>query len=197
MSANPNSLYMTKAEYLEFLSDSDIKYEYIKGEVFGMAGAKPNHNRLTVKLTRLLDTHLDTKDCEVFGGDQLLAIEKLDTSFFPDLSVVCGDVRFTEDSLPAIVDPLLIIEILSPSTELYDRTKKFQMYRQIDSLREYVLVSQDEARIERFYLNTEMDVWEFIDVTRLESSITLKSIDCMLSLSDVYANVTFEDVDSE
>lgn len=204
MSANPNNLYMTKVEYLEFLSKSTEKYEYINGWVKPLHGEVEdhvpsfvhiNHNHITMSLSYLIYASLIGKNCTPFGGDQRLEIEKLDVYFFPDLSVVCGDVEFTEDSLPAIIDPVLIIEMLSPSTELYDRTKKFQMYRQIDSLREYVLVSQESARIERFYLNTQ-GIWEFIDAAGLESSIMLKSIDCNLSLSDVYANVTFEDVDN-
>lgn len=197
MTANPKSdgIYMSKDEYLEFLINSEVKYESINGEVIAMAGAKPNHNRLTMRLSRLIDTHLDDKNCEVFGGDQRLEIEKLKSSFFPDLSVVCGDVQFTEDSLPAILDPILIIEVLSSSTESFDRGKKFQMYRQLNSLREYALVSQDSARIERFYLN-ENDIWEFSDTVGLDASITLKSIDCTLSLAALYQHVTFEDEDA-
>lgn len=143
MSANPRSddLYMTKAEYLEFLNNSEIKYEYINGEVVAMAGAKPNHNRLTMMLSYLLVSQLSGKGCEAFGGDQRVEIEKLNTYYFPDLSVVCGDSQFTDDSLPAIVDPVLIIEVLSPSTESFDRGKKFQMYRQLDSLRDSLILN--------------------------------------------------------
>ena len=197
MSANPRTddSYMTKAEYLEFLSNSEIKYEYINGEVVAMAGAKPNHNHLTMSLSYLIYAGLIGKDCTPFGGDQRVEIEKLNTYFFPDLSVVCGKPQFTDDSLPAIVDPILIIEVLSPSTESFDRGKKFQLYRQLDSLREYVLVSQESARIERFYLNAD-GIWEFGDTVGLDSSITLKSIDCTLKLADVYANVVFEDADA-
>lgn len=193
MSANPGSdgLYMTKAEYLEFERNSDIKHEYINGEVFAMAGAKPNHNRLTMKLSRLIDTHLDGKECEAFGGDQPLHIEQIDSYVYPDLTIACGESEFTEDPLPALLNPLLIIEVLSPSTERFDRDEKFILYRQITSFREYVLVFQDSARIVCFYLN-ENNIWEFSDAVGLESSITLKSIDCSLSLADVYANVVFE-----
>jgi len=185
---------MTKTEYLEFLSNSDIKYEYIKGEVLAMAGAKPNHNRLTAMLLHLLIGKFSGKGCEAFGGDQLVEVEKLDTSFFPDLSVTCGESQFTDDSLPALLNPTLIIEVLSSSTEAYDRGKKFQMYRQLDSLREYILVAQDSVRIECFYLN-DVDIWELTDAVGLESSLTLKSIDCTLNLADIYANVVFEDGD--
>ncbi len=196
MSANPrsNDFMMTEAEYLEFERNSDIKHEYYRGEVFAMAGASPNHNRLTLALSHFLFTHLSGSGCEAFGGDQLVEVEKLDTAFFPDISVVCGESQFTDDSLPALLNPILIIEVLSSSTEAYDRGKKFQLYRQLDSLQEYVLVAQDSARIECFYLN-ENDIWELTDAVGLESSVTLKSIDCTLNLADIYANVVFEDGD--
>lgn len=198
MSANPNSdnLFMTKSEYLDFLRDSEIKYEYFNGEVVAMAGAKPNHNHLTMSLSYLIYGNLIGKNCTPFGSDQRLEIEKLNTSFFPDLSVVCGEPNFTDDSLPAILNPILIIEVLSPSTESFDRGQKFQMYRQLDSLEEYVLVSQDSARIERYYLKTE-NIWEFTEAVGIESSIVLKSIDCTLALADIYANVVFEASDTD
>ena len=193
MSANPRSdgLYMTKAEYLEFERNSDTKHEYINGEVFAMAGAKPNHNRLTMKLSRLIDTHLDGKDCEAFNGDQRLEIEPLDSYVYPDITVTCGESKFTEDPLPALLNPLLIVEVLSPSTERFDRDEKFILYRQIETFREYVLVFQDSARIVCYYLNAN-NIWEFRDALGLESTITLKSIDSTLSLADIYANVVFD-----
>ncbi len=140
MSANPrsNDFMMTEAEYLEFERNSDIKHEYYRGEVFAMAGASPNHNRLTVKLLRLIDIHLDGKDCEAFGGDMLVKIEASKDRFYPDLSVVCGDSTFTDDNPQALLNPILIIEVLSSSTDQFDRGAKFRKYRQLDSLREYV-----------------------------------------------------------
>ena len=105
--------------------------------------------------------------------------------------VVCGDSMFTDDNPQALLNPILIIEVLSSSTEQFDRGAKFRKYRQLDSLREYVLVSQEFAQIERFYLK-ENDIWEFTDTSGLDSNITLKSIDCTFSLADVYANVVFE-----
>lgn len=198
MTANPKSdhLTMTKKEYLEFLANSDIKYEHIRGVVYAMAGASPNHNRLAFRLGSRLDDNTANKDCEGFSGDQLIEIEQFDSRFYPDLSVVCGEPKFTDDNPQALLNPILVIEVLSPSTEKFDRDEKFRIYRGLDSLREYVLVSQDAPQITSYYLN-DQDVWEFRDTVGLDSEITLQSIDCTLSLADVYQRVTFEDETNE
>lgn len=192
MSANPNSNYMTVAEYLEFERESDIRHEYINGEVNAMAGASPNHNRITMKLSYRLYGNLTGKTCEVFGGDQRVQMERYKTYFYPDLSVVGGEPQFTDDKPEALQNPILIIEVLSPTTEKFDRDEKFSLYRQLDSLREYALVSQESPRIACYYLN-ENNIWEFSDAVGLESSITFKSLDCTLSLADIYEHVVFED----
>ena len=193
MTANPKSDdYITKNEYLELLIGSETKYEYLRGDVYAMAGASPNHNRIVFRLGSRLDDHTANKNCEGFGGDQLVEIKNFDSRFFPDLSVVCGEPEFTDDKPQALLNPRLIIEVLSPSTEKFDRDEKFRIYRGLESLREYVLVSQDSAKIVCYYLN-DNDVWEFRAVVGLESSITLKSLDYTLSLADVYQRVTFED----
>lgn len=193
MTANPKSdhLTMSKKEFLEFLANSDIKYEHIQGEVYAMAGASPNHNRIAFRLGSRLDDHFANKSCEGFGGDQLIEIEKYDSRFFPDMSVVCGEPEFTDSNPQALLNPILIIEVLSPSTEKFDRDEKFRIYRGLKSLREYVLISQYSPQIICYYLN-DAGVWEFRDAVGLDSEITLQSIDCTLSLADVYERVTFE-----
>lgn len=193
MPANPKSdvIYMTEDEYLEFERNSESRHEYINGEVFAMAGASPNHNRLTMRLSRLIDTHLDGKDCEAFGGDQRVKIKRDKSYLYPDLSAACGESDFNDDNPQALLNPILVIEVLLSSTGQFDQDEKFMLYRQIDSFREYVLVWQDKAKMLRFYLNDE-SIWEFADANGLEDNIMLKSIDCTLSLADVYANVTFE-----
>lgn len=195
MSANPNSQPMTEAEYLEFERNSEIRHEFIGGEVYAMAGASPSHNRIVRNLTVSLFPQLEARDCESFGENQRLKIEhaKDKDYLYPDLSVVCDEPEFTDDNPQALKNPILVIEVLSPSTKDFDRDEKFQLYRHIPTFREYVLVSQDKASISRYYHNDETNIWEFADATGLDSSITLKSIDCTLSLGDVYQHVTFED----
>ncbi len=192
MSANPQMTKMTIAEYLEYERNSDIKHEYLQSEVYAMAGASPNHNRLTFRLGSRIDNHIEGKGCEGFSGDQLVYIEKADTYFYPDISVTCNKPEFTDDNPQALKNPQVIIEVLSPSTQEFDKDEKFTIYRKIQSFREYVLVWQDKARIVSYYLNDDGQ-WEFNDVTGLDSSITLKSIDCTLPLADIYQNVTFEE----
>jgi Uma2 family endonuclease len=193
MSANPqyNNPNMAEAEYLQFEQDSNIRHEYLQGEVVAMAGASRKHNQITGALMFLLYGHLRNKDCEVYGGDMRVKIDKVDVQTYPDFSVFCGSPEFTDDPVPALLNPILIIEVLSPSTESYDRGKKFQYYRTIPSLQEYVLVSQDQAQVEK-YVRQPNNRWELSDASGLEDHITLASIDCKLSLEDVYENVTFE-----
>jgi len=118
-------------------------------------------------------------------------IETVDIQTYPDLSIVCGDIQLTNDNPPAILNPNLIIKVLSPSTESYDRGKKFKAYRQLPSLQEYILVSQDSAYIER-YVRKEF-LWELSNSTGLDATVILSTINCELALADVYENVSFED----
>ena len=193
MSANPNSdsVLMTKAEYLEFERSSEMRHEYVNGEVFAMAGASPTHNDLVMTLSYLIFGHLIGKNCDSYGENQRIMIESADTYLYPDMSVVCGEKQFTDDKPQALLNPILIIEVLSPSTEKFDRDEKFGLYRQLESFREYMIVWQDKAKISRYYLNDE-NIWEFADANGRDANITLKSIDCMLTLEDVYQRVTFE-----
>jgi len=192
MSANPrdDSMIMTEAEYLALEQNSEVRHEYIQGEIVAMAGASQNHVDITVTLSFLIYSHLRDKGCRLYNGDMRVKIEKANIQTYPDLSVVCGDIQLTEDSPPAILNPSLIIEVLSPSTESYDRGKKFSFYRQLATLQEYVLVSQDDAHIERFVRKSE-DRWELSEAQGFDASITLSTIDCPLFLADVYENVAF------
>lgn len=195
MSANPkdDSLYMTEAEYLECERNSEIRHEYIQGEIVAMAGASQNQNRLVATIMFLLYGHIrDKNGCEVYGENMRVKIETADLQTYPELSVVCGDIHLTDESPPALLNPNLIIEVLSPSTESYDRGKKFKAYRQLPSLQEYILVSQESASIGR-YVRTTADRWELSDATGLDAMITLSTIDCPLALTNVYENVTFDD----
>lgn len=193
MSANPNSTKMTVAEYLEFERDSKIRHEFIDGEIYAMAGASPSHNRIVMNLSVSMFDPVNNKGCEIFGENQRLALEKVkDRDYlYPDISVVCDEPEFTDDNPQALKNPILVIEVLSPSSQKFDSDEKFSLYRQIETFREYVLVWQDKAKIARYYLNDD-DIWEFSDATGQDSSILFKSIDCTLSLTDVYRRVTFD-----
>lgn len=183
---------MTEAEYLKFERSSDTKHEYIDGHVYDMAGASEAHSLITVNLITSLRTQLKGSPCKVYSSDMRIKVPATGLHTYPDLSVMYGEAEFADDEFDTLVNPTLLIEVLSPSTESYDRGKKFQQYRLLPSLKEYLLVSQDSARIERFLVQ-EADFWQFNDVQGLTSDIHLPSIDCTLSFSEVYDLVTFDE----
>ncbi len=189
MSALPNQkIFMSPEEYLKFERTSDVKHEYLDGEVFAMAGASKNHNRIQATVSGLLFTQFVGRPYETFGSDQRV---KVDATFYtyPDISVICGEAEFDESELDTLLNPIVIIEILSPSTEIYDRGKKFQRYRELDSLQEYVLIAQDSLRIEHYLRQGEK--WILTDARGPDAVVALPSIGCTLALRDVYAKVEF------
>lgn len=193
MSANPPQ--MTESEYFEFEMKSDMRHEFINGQVIKFNGRSPNHNLISVSLTMGIYGGIKAKPEYVGMGSQMrVHVPTMQAHLYPDMTV-SRYPEYTNDPVEALLNPLLIIEILSPHTELTDRREKFQIYRALPSFREYLLVSQESPLIERFYLRDDGQ-WEFDDVAGLDSSITLKSIDCTLTMSDVYQNVTFEDGDT-
>lgn len=177
---------MTERDYLIFERESEMKHEFLDGEVLAMSGGSRSHNRICVNLIRLLSTQLRAGDCEVFSSDMRVKIVSGKYTY-PDLSVVCGEAQFSDD-VDNLLNPTLIIEVLSPSTEGYDRGKKFQHYRTMPSLKTYLLVAQDQPRIEQYILQ-ENDIWWFNDVAGLESHLKLDTLNCELNLSEVYQRV--------
>ncbi|MFP4307175.1 MAG: Uma2 family endonuclease [Desulfococcaceae bacterium] len=188
---------MTPAEYLEFERTSETKHEYFDGEVFAMAGAKPNHNLINANLISELRNRMvaDESTCRVYPSDQRIKIEAIEKYTYPDISIACENIEFEDDSIPSLLNPVVIIEILSESTEAYDRGKKFTHYRLIPSLREYLLVSQDHCQVET-YMRSEVGRWIYSSSESLENKIKIESIDCDLSLSEIYRWIEFEDGDS-
>ncbi len=193
MSAIPEaSSEMTEAAYLEFERQSEIKHEFLGGEVFTMTGASRAHNLITGSTYVALYAQLRGHGCEIYQGEMRVKIQATGRYTYPDISVVCGSPEFSDDRLDTLLNPAVIIEALSPSTERYDRGRRFQHYRELESLQEYILIAQDSPRIER-YSRQDEDVWHFTDVKALESQAELSSIDCALRLADVYEQVTFDD----
>lgn len=141
---------MAYAEYLEIEAGSDVKHEYLRGEAWAMAGGTPEHGRVAIRVAAALTQALSGKPCEVFSSDVKLRIVDTDLTTYPDLQVVRGPLEAADDDPNAITNPLIIVEVLSDSTEAYDRGDKFAHYQRIGSLKEYILVSQREPRIEIF-----------------------------------------------
>lgn len=190
MTAQPEPLYMTESEYLEFERDSDVKHEYLNGEVFAMAGASAKHSLICSYVASALIVALG-EPCAVYQSDMRVKVKTTGLFTYPDVSVGCEDPQYVANIFDTLLNPIVLIEVLSPSTEAYDRGKKFQDYRQIPSLQEYLLISQDSPRIER-YLRRDDNTWTLTDAIGLDATIEMPSLGCTLMLSDVYRKVKFE-----
>lgn len=189
MSAIPKSK-MTPQEYLEFERKSEEKHEYYAGEIFAMAGATRRHNVISWNFGGELRQKLKGKSCEAYPADMRVFIPETGLYTYPDLVIVCGEPNFQDDTFDTLLNPILIIEVLSETTENYDRGKKFQHYRSIETLHEYVLVSTDEARIEKFE-KTGDGFWFLSEAVGIDSEIELTSIECRIPLAEVYDKIDF------
>ncbi len=184
MAEPARKLAITFAEYLEQERASDTKHEFLAGEVFAMAGGTPEHARLAIKVGGLLGAQLGGRPCEVFSSDLLVRVLATDLGTYPDLSVVCGRIEVDPDDASCLTNPVVLVEVLSDGTEAYDRGEKFAHYRRIPSLREYVLVSQRQRRIEVFRRNEDAS-WTLYEAGAGQSA-KLASIGCELSVDEVY-----------
>lgn len=188
MTAQPKP-YITEELYVEQERQSTTKHEYYNGTIYAMAGASEQHNLIALNIAAALHTMLRGKGCRAYPSDMRVKVMKTGLNTYPDFSIVCGQSQFTETTKrDTLTNPTIIIEILSPSTERYDRGMKFQHYRNIISLKEYILVSQDKYHIERF-IRQDNNEWIFSEALGLEAALTLASIDGSLSLQDVYEQV--------
>ena len=191
MTPKPVPPRMTPAEFLEFERASDEKHEYRDGRIVAMSGAKLNHNRISTRLNSLLWPHLRNLGCENFSSEMRVWVPRTKLYTYPDIVVICGEPEFLDDEFDTLMNPVLIVEILSESTESYDRGEKFQSYRSIPTLKEYVLVSQQFPQIEKYVKHGD-GFWMLSDAAGLDAEITLESIDCRLPLLDVYEKVVFD-----
>jgi Uma2 family endonuclease len=178
----------TVEEYLAFERQSEERHEYFDGEIFAMSGASEQHIIITGNTFSSLLVQLRKRPCKVYPIDMRVKVSP-NKYMYPDISVICGEPQF-EGTIDMLVNPTLIIEVLSPSTEMYDRGKKFEYYRTLPSLQEYLLIAQDTVHIEH-YTRQSRGGWFFLEVKTLEASIELLSIDCTLLLTDVYDKITF------
>ncbi|RMF81332.1 MAG: Uma2 family endonuclease [Chloroflexi bacterium] len=191
MSALPREQW-TEEAYLEFERRSEGKHEYLAGHVIAMTGASNAHNLIAGSTYYSLYGQLRNRLCNIYMSDMRVRVSATGLYTYPDIAVVCGEAQFADEHVDTLLNPTLIIEVLSPSTEQYDRGKKFQHYRQLESLQSYVLIAQDEARIEHFS-RQKQDEWLLTEAAGLDSTIALPSIACALALNAVYERVSFED----
>ncbi|MEM8528957.1 MAG: Uma2 family endonuclease [Bacteroidota bacterium] len=184
----------TLEEYLAFEAKSEVKHEFINGKIVEMPGATGPHNIIASNLMTCIKIALKAKEAThiVMGSDMKIYIEDIDQVRYPDAVVVCEELIYHGNNKMLLINPLLIIEVLSPSTEEFDRTTKFEQYKQLPSFKEYLLVHQERPLVST-YFREEEDLWRIRSTRGLEESCTLKSIDIELALKDVYEHIGFEE----
>ena len=190
MSLRPKTRY-TPEEYLAIDRQSDSKNEYFNGEVFAMTGASRKHNIITSNVNSSLNTQLKGRQCEVYSSDMRVKVSSTGLYTYPDVVVVCGSPSFEDKEVDTLTNPTLIIEVLSKSTEGYDRGDKFGHYRKLASLLEYILISQDRHNVEH-YIRQLDNQWLLSEASDLQATIELPAINCKLPLADIYDKVDLE-----
>ena len=180
----------TVEEYLAFERSSEEKHEFYAGEIFAMSGASREHNIIVMNTGASLNLQLAQRPCEVYPSDMRVKVNAIKYTY-PDVSVVCGEPRFADGEFDILLNPTIIIEVLSDSTEDYDRGKKFKHYMGINSLQEYILIAQDEVRVDHYIRQSQGD-WLISVSTTLEATLQLPSVNCSLLLADIYRKITFE-----
>jgi Uma2 family endonuclease len=187
MSSQPKP-YLTPEQYLTRERVAPYKSAYFRGEMFAMAGASPTHVLIVSNIVAALHGQLRRRPCAVYSTDLRVKITASGLYTYPDVVVVCGTLQFDDEHHDTLLNPTLIVEVLSESTQDYDRGGKFTQYRTIPSFAEYVLVAQDECHIEHFVKQANGS-WLLSETTQATDTITLSSIECTLLLSDIYEKV--------
>jgi Uma2 family endonuclease len=178
-------------EYLRLERQAEYKSEYLNGEIFAMSGASLQHNLIAGNIFGELRQQLKNRPCQSYVSDMRVKVRLNGLYTYPDVIVVCGEPHFEDDFVDTLLNPTMLVEVLSPSTERYDRIAKTSYYRSIESLAEHLLVAQDEVRLEQ-YTKQPDGQWTLIQHLALDSVAHLSSLDCSLKMSDVYDKVTFE-----
>ncbi len=178
----------TPAEYLASEAQAAYKSEYFDGEIFVMAQKSANHNRITLNVCTEFKIATRRTQCEVFSSDLRILVEQNGLYTYPDAMLVCGEVQFQTGRDDTITNPQLIVEVLSKSTKNYDRGSKFTLYRDLPSLRHYILIDQYTVRVE-YYHQDEQGNWSLTELTDLDDKLAIESLGLAVSLRDIYDNV--------
>lgn len=189
MSSQPKT-FITPEQYLEIERAAEFKSEYYRGEMFAMAGALEAHVIIVWNVGGELREKLRGRPCVALPTDMRVHVKKTGLYTYPDLTVVCGDRQYIDRHPDTLLNPTLIVEVLSPTTEAYDRGRKFDHYRTIESLREYLLVSSDRIHADLFTRQAD-ESWNLTSANGPDGAIQLHSIDCRLNLADLYEKVEF------
>jgi Uma2 family endonuclease len=183
-------MFLTIPDYLAMEQQSLEKHEYHDGEIYAMAGGTPRHALIANNAGAIIRQALKGKPCSAYSSDLQVALTP-SRFVYPDLTVVCDPPLFFEENANAVNNPTLIVEVLSPGTADYDRGGKFARYRQIDSFKEYILISQDEPNVETWY-KLDSNVWRINTFTTFDQSFELTSLGVIISMKDLYDKVDFE-----
>lgn len=181
--------YYTPEEYLALERHAEFKSEYIDGRIIAMTGASASHNLIAGSVHAELRARFRGRACRAFISDMRVQIGGGRRYTYPDVVAICEEPVFLDGALDTLQNPSLIVEVLSPTTEAYDRSEKFQHYRAIESLQEYVLVAQDRPLVERFVRHGEF--WQLLAVSGLDAALELTSVGCTIPLREIYENVEF------
>ena len=194
MSSIAARTYLTPEEYIAAERKATLKSEYLSGEIVAMSGASDTHNLITMNVSAGLYNQLAERGCRVYASDMRVGIGAGVSYFYPDIAVTCDRPRFEDDALDILTNPQVIIEVLSTSTESYDRGEKFAHYRQLESLQEYILISQDRVRVEHYLRQGKQ--WLLSEFRTLEDVLLLVSIGAELPLHQIYRFVELETEDA-
>ena len=182
--------FWTVEEYLRMEQGADEKHEYYQGEIFAVSGPKVPHNIIGGNLYGSLFAKLRGSKCQPFNSDQRIHIEKNSLFTYPDISIVCGEIKTLRDDNWNILNPAVLIEVLSPATKSYDRGEKFKLYRDIPSLKEYILIDSESINVEAFWINEKRN-GELIEFKDQEDELRIKSLSLNLPLAGIYEGITW------
>jgi Uma2 family endonuclease len=183
------SQFITPEQYLEVERKAETKSEYYRGEMFAMSGASLPHALLTTRLAAMLDRRIGERDCSVASSNLRVLVAATGLYTYPDVVVFCGQPRFADSHFDTLLNPVMIAEVLSPSTEAYDRGRKFQHCRGLESLRHYLLIAQDRMNVDVFTLERER--WVLTSASRPEDIVRLEGIGCEIPVGELYEKVVF------
>ena len=195
MSSIAARTYLTPEEYITAERKATLKSEYLSGEIVAMSGASDAHNLITMNVAAGLYNQLTERGCRVYASDMRVGIGEGVSYFYPDIAVTCDKPRFEDDAFDTLTNPQVIVEVLSTSTESYDRGEKFARYRQLESLQEYILISQDRVMVEHYL--RQGNQWILSEFSALENVFPLTSIGAELTLNHIYRFVELEMDDTQ
>lgn len=187
----PAKVFYTPEEYLRLEENSVEKHEFFHGEIFSMAGGTPRHNFLVANVTAELIFGLRGKDCTPYSSDMRILVRDSGLYTYADASVVCGETELALDRNDTITNPVLVVEVLSPSTEKYDRSQKFELYRGLASLQNYLLIDQSRVYIE-LYTRGASNTWLLQTFNNLTQTVTLSSVNLTITVANFYDKVKFD-----